>query len=145
MQFIVLAASLCAKMCYDERPCLSMNEEWIDVNQCLVPSVDSLVLDGDVLVTICRQIMAEHLGLEKDTVHYVGAGEDVTGMLWMSDAVLYSSFRDEQAFPPILSRAMSLQRPVIAPNRSAFREQVRLIGWGLLKCIIGFYEWRLIC
>ena len=42
------------KTCYDERPsCLSMNEEWIDFNQCLVPSV---VLDADVLVTICRQI-----------------------------------------------------------------------------------------
>jgi len=72
--------------------------------------------------------MAEHLGLENGTVRYVGAGEDVTGMLWMSDAIVYGSFRDEQAFPPILSRAMSLQRPVIAPNRSAFREQVRLDG-----------------
>jgi hypothetical protein len=90
----------------------------------VLPSVGSLVLGGDMLVKLFQQVMAEHLGLEKGTVHYVGAGEDVTGMLWMSDAVLYGSFRDEQAFPPILSRAMSLQRPVIAPNRSAFREQV---------------------
>ena len=64
MQFIVLAAFLGAKMCHDERPsCLSMNEECNDFNQCLVPSVDSLVFDGDVLVAICQQIMAEHLGL----------------------------------------------------------------------------------
>ena len=68
--------------------------------------------------------MAEHLGLVNGTVHYVGASEDVTGMLWMSDAVVYASFRDEQAFPPLLYRAMSLQRPVIAPNRSAFRQHV---------------------
>lgn len=73
--------------------------------------------------------MAEHLGLKNGTVRYVVASEDVTGMLWMSDAVLYGSFRDEQAFPPILSLAMSLQRPVIAPNRRAFREQVRLDGY----------------
>jgi hypothetical protein len=90
--------------------------------------VSSLVLGGDVVFTLCRQVMAEHLGLENGTVRYVVAGEDVTGMLWMSDAVLYGSFRDEQAFPPILSLAMSLQRPVIAPDRSAFREQVRLDG-----------------
>ena len=74
--------------------------------------------------------MAEHLGLENGTVRYIGAGEDVTGILWMSDAVLYGSFRDEQAFPPILSLAMSLQCPVIAPSRRAFREQVRFIRWG---------------
>lgn len=77
--------------------------------------------------------MAEHLGLENDTVRYVGAGVDVTGMLWMSDAVLYGSFRDEQAFPPILSLAMSLQRPVIVPNRSAFREQVSLEWMGVVE------------
>lgn len=83
-----------------------------------------------MLVTLCRQVMAEHLELKNGTVRYVGAGEDVTGVLWMSDAVVYGSFRDEQAFPPILNRAMSLQLPVIVPNRSAFREQVRLEGWG---------------
>lgn len=76
---------------------------------------------------MCLQVLAKHVGLENSTVRYVGAGEDVTGMLWMSDVVVYSSIRDEQAFPPILSRAMSLQRPVIAPNRTAFREQV---SWG---------------
>lgn len=80
-----------------------------------------------MVVVLCLQVMAEHLGLGNGTVRYVGAGEDVTGMLWMSDAVVHGSSRDEQAFPPILSRAMSLQRPVIAPNRSAFREQVSFL------------------
>lgn len=70
--------------------------------------------------------MAEHLGLKNGTVCYVGAGEDVTGVVWMSDAVVYGSFRNEQSFPSILSLAMSLQRPVIIPNRRVFREQVRL-------------------
>lgn len=69
--------------------------------------------------------MADHLKLKNGTVRYVGAGEDVIGVVWMSDAVVYGSFRDEQAFPPILGLAMSLGRPVIAPNRRAFREQVR--------------------
>ncbi|XP_073396654.1 uncharacterized protein [Physcomitrium patens] len=70
------------------------------------------------------QIMAEHLGLKNGTVRYVGAGEDVTGVVWMSDAVVYGSFRNEQSFPSILSLAMSLQRPVIIPNRRVFREQI---------------------
>jgi len=91
-------------------------------------SVRGFDVGDDVVVVLCLQVMAEHLGLENGTVRYVGAGEDVTGMLWMSDVVVYGSFRDDQAFPPILSRAMSLERPVIAPNRSAIREQVRLDG-----------------
>ncbi|XP_024359045.1 uncharacterized protein [Physcomitrium patens] len=70
------------------------------------------------------QVMADHLKLKNGTVRYVGAGEDVIGVVWMSDAVVYGSFRDEQAFPPILGLAMSLGRPVIAPNRRAFREQI---------------------
>ena len=84
--------------------------------------------------------MAERLGLEKGTVHYVGAGEDVTGILWMSDGVLYGSSRDEQSFPLVLNRAMSLQRPVIAPNRSAFREQVRFDG-AVGSRLLGITRW----
>jgi hypothetical protein len=68
--------------------------------------------------------MAQYLGLSNGTVQYVGAGGDMTGTLWMSDVIIYASFRDEQTFPAIITRAMSLQRPVIAPNRTAFRQHV---------------------
>jgi hypothetical protein len=68
--------------------------------------------------------MAQYLGLSNGTVQYVGAGGDMTGTLWMSDVIIYASLRDEQTFPAIVTRAMSLQRPVIAPNRTAFRQHV---------------------
>jgi hypothetical protein len=79
--------------------------------------------------------MAQHLGLPNGTVQYVGAGEDVTGKLWMCDVVVYASYRDEQAFPSILTRAMSLQRPVIAPNRTSFRDHVSPSFNHTFKCV----------
>lgn len=94
----------------------------------------------DIVLTLHHQVMAVHLGVENGTVRYVAAGEDVMGMLWSSNVVVYGSFRDEQSFPPILSRAMSLHRLVVAPNRSTFRDQVRLDGWWW-NCILDIYCW----
>lgn len=70
------------------------------------------------------QAMAEHLGLSKGAVEYIGTDRDIQGILWMSDVVVYASYLNEQAFPPSLVRAMSLQRPVIAPKQATFKEYV---------------------
>jgi hypothetical protein len=77
-----------------------------------------------IIIVVCYQVMAQYLGLSNGTVQYVGASGDITGTLWMSDVIIYASLRDEQMFPAIVTRAMSLQRPVIAPNRTAFRQHV---------------------
>lgn len=68
--------------------------------------------------------MAEHLGLSKGAVEYIGTDRDIQGVLWISDVVVYASYLNEQAFPPSLVRAMSLQRPVIAPKQATFKEYV---------------------
>lgn len=68
--------------------------------------------------------MAEHLGLSKGAVEYIGTDRDIQGVLWISDVVVYASYLNEQAFPPSLVRAMSLQRPVIAPKQAPFKEYV---------------------
>lgn len=68
--------------------------------------------------------MAEHLGFSKGAVEYIGTDRDIQGVLWISDVVVYASYLNEQAFPPSLVRAMSLQRPVIAPKQATFKEYV---------------------
>lgn len=68
--------------------------------------------------------MAGHLGLSKGAVEYIGTDRDIQGVLWISDVVVYASYLNEQAFPPSLARAMSLQRPVIAPEQATFKEYV---------------------
>lgn len=70
------------------------------------------------------QAMAEHLGFSKGAVEYIGTDRDIQGVLWISDVVVYASYLNEQAFPPSLVRAMSLQRPVIAPKQATFKEYV---------------------
>lgn len=43
----------------------------------------------------------------------------------MSDIVLYSSSQDEQSFPPLLIRAMSIGIPIVASDYPVIRKYVR--------------------
>ncbi|CAK9192739.1 unnamed protein product [Sphagnum jensenii] len=97
----------------------SLNKESSPVHLLVYSSGNTSSAYGEAL-----QVMAQYLGLSNGTVQYVGAGGDMTGTLWMSDVIIYASLRDEQTFPAIVTRAMSLQRPVIAPNRTAFRQHI---------------------
>jgi hypothetical protein len=97
----------------------SLNKESSPVHLLVYSSGNTSSAYGEAL-----QVMAQYLGLSNGTVQYVGASGDMTGTLWMSDVIIYASLRDEQTFPAIVTRAMSLQRPVIAPNRTAFRQHV---------------------
>lgn len=63
------------------------------------------------------QVMARHLGLKDGSVSYFSDDNmDVNGLLWVADIVVYSSLRDEQEFPCVLLRAVSLDRFILAPN-----------------------------
>ncbi|KAJ7532729.1 hypothetical protein O6H91_13G016800 [Diphasiastrum complanatum] len=81
------------------------------------------------------QAMAHHLGLPNDSVHLVGMDSDLSGILWMSDVVVYGSSEEEKLFPPILVRAMGLERPIIAPSFTVIKQnlccQNQMVG-GLL-------------
>ncbi|XP_076897085.1 uncharacterized protein LOC143550296 [Bidens hawaiensis] len=62
------------------------------------------------------QDIADHLGLLRDSVRHYGLDGDVDGMLLISDIVLCGSSQEEQSFPSLLTRAMTLGIPVIAPD-----------------------------
>lgn len=66
---------------------------------------------GDVL-----QIMAHHLGFANGSVSHFSNDSNFDGLLWAADIVIYSSLRDEQAFPRVLLRAMGFGHFIVAPN-----------------------------
>ncbi|XP_071732935.1 uncharacterized protein [Rutidosis leptorrhynchoides] len=62
------------------------------------------------------QDIAAHLGLRRDSIGHYGLDGDVDEMLLMSDIVLYGSSQDEQGFPSLLTRAMTFNIPIVAPD-----------------------------
>jgi len=42
--------------------------------------------------------------------------QDANGVLLMADMAIYGSLQDEQIFPPLLTRIMSLGIPVVVPD-----------------------------
>jgi hypothetical protein len=76
-------------------------------------------------VLLPLQTMAEHVGLKEGAVTVVGVEYDVHEVLWLANAVVYRSIWEELSFPPILIRAMSLERPVVVPNIDAIGQKVR--------------------
>lgn len=49
---------------------------------------------------------------------------DADNVLSMADLVIYGSFLEEQSFPDILMKAMSFEKPIIAPDLSMIRKYV---------------------
>ncbi|KAL2613752.1 hypothetical protein R1flu_025444 [Riccia fluitans] len=70
------------------------------------------------------QVISHHFGLPSGILKHVGIDDDVNGLLWIADAVVYASVLEEYAFPPILVRAMTFERPVIVPDVIAFRKHI---------------------
>ncbi|XP_076932059.1 uncharacterized protein LOC143597437 [Bidens hawaiensis] len=62
------------------------------------------------------QDIAGHLGLRRGSVGHYGLDGDVDEMLLISDIVIYGSSQDEQGFPSLITRAMTIGVPVIAPD-----------------------------
>ncbi|KAI3989621.1 hypothetical protein MKX01_036230, partial [Papaver californicum] len=62
------------------------------------------------------QDVASRLNLPRGSLMHYGLDGDVNSVLLMADIVLHGSFQDEQGFPPLLTRAMSFEIPVIAPD-----------------------------
>eukprot|EP01018_Ginkgo_biloba_P015372 Gb_19079 [translate_table: standard] len=65
---------------------------------------------------VALQAIALQLGFPSGVVQHTCADEDVNSILSIADLVLYGSLHEEQAFPAILIRAMSFEKPIIAPK-----------------------------
>ncbi|OMO87240.1 Glycosyl transferase, family 1, partial [Corchorus capsularis] len=70
------------------------------------------------------QEMASRLGLSQGSVRHYGLDGDVNGVLLMADIVLYGSSQEEQAFPPLIIRAMTFGIPVITPDFPVMKKYV---------------------
>ncbi|XP_051116209.1 uncharacterized protein LOC127241290 isoform X2 [Andrographis paniculata] len=62
------------------------------------------------------QDVAARLGLLQGSLKHYGINSDVNGLMLMADVILYGSSQDEQGFPPLVTRALSFEIPVIAPD-----------------------------
>lgn len=54
---------------------------------------------------------------------HVAIDEDM-GVLGITDVVIYGSFFEEQSFPDILTRAMCLEKPIIARDLPIIKKYV---------------------
>lgn len=78
------------------------------------------------------QAIALRLGFPSNSVQHVGVNRDLNIILSAADLVLYGSLREEQAFPAILLRAMSFEKPIIAPNLTMVQKYIEDGKHGLL-------------
>ncbi|KAI5075198.1 hypothetical protein GOP47_0009865 [Adiantum capillus-veneris] len=71
------------------------------------------------------QILAAQMGLTRGSVHHFRNDVDLNKLLWAADVVIYSSLREEQAFPSALVKAMVFEHPIVAPNITVIRENMQ--------------------
>ncbi|XP_068646128.1 uncharacterized protein [Aristolochia californica] len=70
------------------------------------------------------QEVSLRLGLPNGSVKHYSMDSDVNSILLMADIVLYGSFHEEQGFPPLLIRAMSFEKPIIAPDLAIIKKYI---------------------
>lgn len=73
---------------------------------------------------LALQAIASHLNFPDGAVQHYNLDGDVNSIIMLSDLVLYGSLREEQSFPPILIRAMSFEKPIIAPNLTIIKKHI---------------------
>eukprot|EP00250_Pteridium_aquilinum_P016552 c23159_g1_i1 orf=709-3948(-) len=71
------------------------------------------------------QIMAAQIGLANGSVSHFGTDRDLDKLLWAADVIVYSSLREEQAFPSTLLKAIVFGHPIVAPNITVIRDNIR--------------------
>ncbi|XP_072994468.1 uncharacterized protein [Typha latifolia] len=70
------------------------------------------------------EAVALNAGYPKGIVEHTTVDEDMISFLSIADLVIYGSFLEEQAFPSVLTQAMSLGKLVIAPDLGMIRKYV---------------------
>ncbi|KAI3829257.1 hypothetical protein L1987_03376 [Smallanthus sonchifolius] len=89
------------------------------------PRLKIIILSQDLTgnYSAAMEEIASNLNYPRGTVKHVAIDED-TGVLGVTDLVIYGSFLEEQSFPNILIKAMCLEKPIIAPHLSIIKKHV---------------------
>ncbi|KAL6581903.1 hypothetical protein OROMI_005917 [Orobanche minor] len=74
--------------------------------------------------TDALQDVAARLGLSQGSLKHYGLDSDVNGITMMAGIFLYGSSQDVQGFPPLLTRAMSFEIPIIVPDYHVIQKYV---------------------
>ncbi|KAE8679541.1 hypothetical protein F3Y22_tig00111398pilonHSYRG00095 [Hibiscus syriacus] len=88
------------------------------------PKIIVLSCDSTGNYSMAVERIALNLRYPSGVVKHVAIDEDVDSVLSMTDLVIYGSFHEESSFPEILMKAMSLGKPIIAPELSNIRKYV---------------------
>ncbi|XP_016900299.2 uncharacterized protein LOC103489564 [Cucumis melo] len=70
------------------------------------------------------QETASRLGLPRDYLSHYGFDQDVNGILYFADIVLYESSQNVLDFPSLLIRAMTFEVPIVAPDLPIINQYV---------------------
>lgn len=81
---------------------------------------------------VALQTVALQLGFRTGIVQHASQDDDVNILLSSADLVVYGSFHEEQAFPAILIRAMSFEKPIIVPKLPIIEKYIEDRKHGLL-------------
>ena len=77
-------------------------------------------------MSLFPQAIAVNLSYPRGTVKHFAVDDDVGSLLRAADLVIYGSFLEEQSFPEILVKAMSIGKPIITPDLSMIRKYVSI-------------------
>ncbi|XVF73098.1 hypothetical protein PTKIN_Ptkin12aG0173900 [Pterospermum kingtungense] len=88
------------------------------------PKIVVLSSDSTSNYSMAVEGIALNLRYPSGVVKHVAVDEDVDSVLSMTDLVIYGSFLEEPSFPEILIKAMSLGKPIIAPDLPNIRKYV---------------------
>ncbi|KAK8504158.1 hypothetical protein V6N13_132017 [Hibiscus sabdariffa] len=88
------------------------------------PKIIILSSDSTGNYSMAVERIALNLRYPSGVVKHMAIEEDVDSVLSMTDLVIYGSFLEEPSFPENLMKAMSLGKPIIAPELSNIRKYV---------------------
>uniref|UniRef100_A0A7N0UMJ8 Glycosyl transferase family 1 domain-containing protein n=1 Tax=Kalanchoe fedtschenkoi TaxID=63787 RepID=A0A7N0UMJ8_KALFE len=80
--------------------------------------------DSNSNYSLALKTVAHNLGYPKGSVIHIPFDGDVNSFLAVSDLVIYGSFLEEQAFPDILVKAMSFEKPIVAPDLNIIKKHI---------------------
>ncbi|XP_012846992.1 PREDICTED: uncharacterized protein LOC105966971, partial [Erythranthe guttata] len=89
-----------------------------------------IVLGGDSTGNYSTTVetIALKLGYPNETVKRATIDRNTNTLINTADLVIYGSFLDEHSFPDILLKAMSLEKPIVAPDLPGIRKYVRIFS-----------------
>ncbi|XP_078429041.1 glycosyl transferase family 1 protein [Wolffia australiana] len=84
------------------------------------------ILNGDLTDSYksALETFSHKVGFVSGSVIHINRETDATDYLGIADVVIYGSFIEEQSFPPLLTRAMCLRKPIIAPNLAVITKHI---------------------